>query len=41
MDDPSGDGGIARYLGIIVPSGIAALAFLLAAGIKFLVTWLS
>lgn len=38
IDDPSGDGGIAMFFGIIAPSGIAALVFLLADGIKFLIT---
>jgi len=39
MDDPSGDGGIAMAFGIIAPSGILAIVFLLAAGIKALVLW--
>ncbi len=37
MNDPSGDGGIAIFFGIIAPSFILAIAFLIAAIIKFII----
>jgi len=37
MNDPSGDGGIAIFFGVVAPSFILAVAFLIAVGIKFLV----
>jgi len=38
MDDPSGDGGIAVFFGAIAPSFVLAVGFLVAAGIKYLIT---
>ena len=39
MDDPSFEGGIVMFFGLIAPSFILAAAFLIAAGIKALVLW--
>jgi hypothetical protein len=36
MHDPSGDGGIAMFFGVVAPSFILAAAFLIATGIKYL-----